>query len=29
MLVQYYEGAPLETIGLFLKERCWKNLKRV
>ena len=25
LLVQYYEGAPLEVIGAFLKERCWKN----
>ena len=25
LLVQYYEGTPLEGIGAFLKERCWKN----
>ena len=25
LLVQYYEGAPLDVIGTFLKERCWKN----
>ena len=25
LLVQYYEGEPLEVIGTFLKERCWKN----
>lgn len=25
LLVQYYEGEPLEVIGLFLKERCWKS----
>ena len=25
LLVQYYEGEPLEVIGAFLKERCWKN----
>ena len=25
LLVQYYEGEPLEVIGVFLKERCWKN----
>ena len=25
LLVQYYEGESIDTIGLFLKERCWKN----
>ena len=25
LLVQYYEGETLDTIGSFLKERCWKN----
>ena len=25
LLVQYYEGEPLDVIGAFLKERCWKN----
>ena len=25
LLVEYYEGAPLELIGTFLRERCWKN----
>lgn len=25
LLVQYYEGAPLEIIGTFLREKCWKN----
>ena len=25
LLVQYYEGESLDTIGSFLKERCWKN----
>lgn len=25
LLVEYYEGAPLEVIGTFLRERCWKN----
>lgn len=25
LLVAYYEGAPLEIIGAFLKEKCWKN----
>lgn len=25
LLVEYYEGAALEIIGSFLKERCWKN----
>ena len=25
LLVQYYEGEPLEVIGAFLKERCWKK----
>ena len=27
LLVQYYEGEPLEVIGAFLKERCWKNFQ--
>ena len=25
ILVQYYEGAPLEVIAAFLKERCWRK----
>lgn len=25
LLVQYYEGEPLEIIGSFLKKRCWRN----
>lgn len=25
LLIEYYEGAPLETIGKFLREKCWKN----
>ena len=25
LLVQYYEGESIDTIGSFLKERCWKN----
>ena len=25
LLVRYYEGEPLELIGAFLKERCWKR----
>lgn len=25
LLVEYYEGAPLEIIGAFLREKCWKN----
>ena len=25
LLVDYYEGAPLEAIGEFLREKCWKN----
>ena len=25
LLVEYYEGAPLEIIGIFLREKCWKN----
>lgn len=25
LLVEYYEGAPLEIIGTFLREKCWKN----
>ena len=25
LLVKYYEGETLDTIGSFLKERCWKN----
>lgn len=25
LLVNYYEGAPLEIIGKFLREKCWKN----
>lgn len=25
LLVEYYEGAPLEVIGTFLRNKCWKN----
>lgn len=25
LLVEYYEGAPLEIIGAFLRKKCWKN----
>ena len=25
LLVRYYEGEPLELIGAFLKEHCWKR----
>ena len=25
LLVEYYEGAPVEIIGKFLREKCWKN----
>ena len=25
LLVQYYEGASLEIIGIFLREKCWRN----
>lgn len=25
LLVEYYEGAPLEVVGAFLREKCWKN----
>jgi len=25
LLVKYYEGEPLEVIGSFLKEKCWRN----
>jgi len=25
LLVQYYEGAPIEIIGIFLREKCWRN----
>ena len=25
LLVEYYEGAPLEIIGTFLRKKCWKN----
>ena len=25
LLVEYYEGDPLEIIGAFLREKCWKN----
>lgn len=25
LLVAYYEGTPLEIIGAFLREKCWKN----
>lgn len=25
LLVEYYEGAPLERIEKFLREKCWKN----
>ena len=25
LLIEYYEGAPVEIIGNFLREKCWKN----
>ncbi|MBE5886601.1 MAG: cell filamentation protein Fic [Lachnospiraceae bacterium] len=25
LLIEYYEGAPLEMIGVFLREKCWRN----
>ena len=25
LLIGYYEGAPIEIIGTFLREKCWKN----
>lgn len=25
LLVEYYEGAPIEIIGEFLRKKCWKN----
>lgn len=25
LLAEYYEGAPLEVVGAFLREKCWKN----
>jgi len=25
LLIEYYEGAPIEIIGTFLREKCWKN----
>jgi fido (protein-threonine AMPylation protein) len=25
LLIEYYEGAPLEVIGTFLRNKCWKN----
>ncbi len=25
LLVEYYEGAPLEIVGAFLREKCWRN----
>lgn len=25
LLIEYYEGAPLEVIGAFLRNKCWKN----
>ena len=25
LLIEYYEGAPLERIGSFLRNKCWKN----
>ena len=25
LLINYYEGAPLEMIGYFLREKCWRN----
>lgn len=25
LLLEYYEGAPLEIIGAFLRKKCWKN----
>lgn len=25
LLIEYYEGAPFEVIGTFLRNKCWKN----
>lgn len=25
LLIEYYEGAPLEIIGAFLRNKCWRN----
>lgn len=25
LLVEYYERVPLEIIGMFLRDKCWKN----
>ena len=25
LLIEYYEGAPLEIVGTFLREKCWRN----
>lgn len=25
LLIEYYEGAPLEMIGVFLREKCWRT----
>ncbi|MBQ3516016.1 MAG: Fic family protein [Lachnospiraceae bacterium] len=25
LLIEYYEGAPPEMIGVFLREKCWRN----
>lgn len=25
LMIEYYEGAPLEVIGTFLRNKCWKN----
>lgn len=25
LLIEYYEGAPLDVIGTFLRNKCWKN----
>lgn len=27
LLIEYYEGAPIEIIGTFLREKCWKIFK--
>ena len=26
LLIEYYEGAPLEVIGTFLRNKCWKKM---
>ena len=25
LLIEYYEGAPIEIVGTFLREKCWKS----